>query len=106
MTALHYAEYLAELPNKTRTRWDYVIADSGGVPRHVWIDCLDDSRGIADWDGDDYFVDILQAYLALDRHREGQVGKARSELLDAADLVDFGTRWMETNLAAPAEAEP
>lgn len=98
VTALHHAEYLAELPNKTRTRWDYVIADPDGLPRHVWIDCLDDSRGIADWKGDDYFVDILRAYLALGRHCEGQVGKARSELLDAADLVDFGARWMEANL--------
>ena len=104
LTALHYAEYLAELPDKIRTRWDYVLADPGGGPRHAWIDCLDDSRGIAEWRGDDYFVDILEAYLALGRHRDGLVGKARSELIDAADLVDFGARWMETNLSAPADA--
>ena len=54
---------------------------------HVWIDCLDDLGGIADWDGEDYFASILAAYLALGRHREGLVGKARSELIDAADIV-------------------
>ena len=106
VTALHYAEYLAELPDKRRTRWDYVLAGVDGAPEHVWIHCLDDLNGIADWEGEDYFAVILQAWLALGRHREGLVGKARSELIDAADLVDFGARWMEANLIPKAQAQP
>lgn len=102
VTALHYAEYLADLPAKRRARWDYVIAGPDGAPRHVWIDCLDDAEGIADHDGEDYFAAILKAYLALAHHREGMVGRARSELIDAADIVEFGARWMEENLTAPA----
>jgi aminoglycoside N3'-acetyltransferase len=102
-TVLHYAEYLAELPDKRRTRWDYVLATPSG-PRHVWVECLDDNEGIADWDGDDYFAAILKAYLAEGRHREGRVGSAHSELLDARDLADFGARWMETNLGTRTEA--
>ena len=98
VTALHYAEYLADLPAKKRIRWDYVIAAADGRPQHVWIDCLDDLDGIAAWDGEDYFGLILDAYLPLGRHGEGLVGKARSELLDAADYVAFGARWMEENL--------
>lgn len=98
VTALHYAEHLAALPGKRRTRWDYVVADERGAPLHVWIECLDDAEGIARWDGDDYFAEILCAYLALGRHAEGRVGRARSELLDAADLVRFGAGWMETHL--------
>lgn len=99
VTALHYAEYLARLPSKHRTRWDYLMRDGGGTPRHVWIECLDDSQGIADWDGEDYFAAILKAYLELGRHNEGLVGEAQAELIDAADLVEFGARWMEKNLA-------
>lgn len=106
VTALHYAEYLADLPGKKRTRWDYVLEGQEGEPEHVWIDCLDDAHGIADWEGEDYFSLILKAYLALGRHCEGIVGNARSELLDAADIVAFGARWMEQNLAAPAQAKP
>jgi aminoglycoside N3'-acetyltransferase len=98
VTALHYAEYLAELPAKRRTRWDYLIDGPDG-PKHVWIDCLDDSQGIADWQGEDYFAVILKAYLALGRHREGRVGDARAELILASDIVQFGARWMEQNLA-------
>jgi aminoglycoside N3'-acetyltransferase len=97
-TALHYAEYLADLPTKRRTRWDYVIAHPDG-PRQVWVECLDDATGIADWKGDDYFAVILSSYLALARHRHGPVGAGQGQLIDAADLVQFGARWMESKLA-------
>ena len=102
VTALHHAEYVADVAEKRRVRWDYVVVGAEGEPEHVWIDCLDDAHGIAEWQGEDYFALILKAYLARGRHREGFVGKARSELLDAADLVAFGASWMEENLAPPA----
>lgn len=98
-TALHYAEYLADLPGKRRTRWDYVLAEPEGS-RHVWIECLDDAEGIADWSGEDYFAEILHAYLALGRHLEGRVGAGQGQLIDAADLVRFGARWMESHLGS------
>lgn len=102
VTALHYAEYLAVLPDKRRARWDYVIAGPDGAPRHVWVEGLDDEKGIAHREGEDYFASILSAYLALGRHREGKIGKAAAELINAAEIVRFGTRWMEENLVAPA----
>jgi aminoglycoside N3'-acetyltransferase len=98
VTVLHYAEYLARLPGKRRTRWDYLVAGPEG-PCQVWVECLNDSDGIADHEGEDYFAVILKTYLALGRHRAGLVGQAHSEMIDAADLVEFGARWMEENLA-------
>lgn len=95
VTALHHSEYLADLPDKKRVRWDYVVAGADGMPRHVWVDCLNDLDGIADWPGEDYFASILKAYLGEGRHRAGLVGKASSELIDAADIVAFGAGWME-----------
>ncbi|MDQ4088645.1 MAG: AAC(3) family N-acetyltransferase [Pseudomonadota bacterium] len=97
VTALHYAEYLAKLPDKRRTRWDYVIETERG-PEHVWIECLDDFAGIVDWKGEDYFVLILEAYLRVGRARQGQVRHAAAELIDAADLVAFAAEWMERHL--------
>lgn len=97
-TVLHYAEYLANLPNKQRTRWDYVVHGPDG-PQHVFVECLDDNNGIVPWDGEDYFALIIEAYLDLGRHRAGKVGQAQSELIDATDLVSFGVRWMEAHLA-------
>ncbi len=98
-TVLHYAEYLARIPDKRRTRWDYLLATPEG-PKHVWIDCLDDAEGIVDWDGEDYFAIILKSYAALGRHRSGRIGASSAELIDASDLVKFGVNWMETNLTA------
>jgi aminoglycoside 3-N-acetyltransferase len=102
VTALHHAEYLADIPDKKRARWDYVIAGEDGAPEHVWTDCLDDLDGIVSYRGEDYFAQILHAYLPHGRHREGLVGRAQSELLDAADYVAFGARWMEACLGPPA----
>jgi len=101
VTALHYSEYLADLPDKRRTRWDYMLESPDG-PLHGYTACLDDSAGIARWDGEDYFAVILAAYLALGRHQAGPVGNAPGELIDAADFVEFGARWMERNLAPRA----
>ena len=94
VTVLHYAEYLAQVPGKRRTRWDYVVAGAEG-PRHVWIECLDDSKGIVDWPGEDYFSLITKAYLATGGAQRGVVGRAPSELIDAAAFVAFGAAWME-----------
>lgn len=97
VTALHYAEYLARLPDKRRARWDYLLTTPRGA-RHCWVECLDDSEGIVAWPGDDYFALILKAYLSAGRARQGRVGRASSELIDAADLVRFGAAWMEQHL--------
>jgi aminoglycoside N3'-acetyltransferase len=97
VTALHYAEYLARVPDKRRTRWDYLLATPEG-PRHAWIECLDDNEGIRPWHGEDYFALITRAYLAAGRAQVGVVGDAAAELIDAADLVAFGAAWMERNL--------
>jgi aminoglycoside N3'-acetyltransferase len=98
VTVLHYAEYLAQVPDKRRTRWDYVVQGAEG-PRHVWIECLDDSNGIVDWQGEDYFALITKAYLATGAARQGVVGRAPSELIDAAAFAAFGAAWMEKNFA-------
>lgn len=99
VTALHLAEYLADLPDKRRTEWHYRLATPDG-PAHAIVRCLDDFAGIAPWEGEDYFAAILKAYLADGRGRTGTVGAAPAELLDAADLVTFGARWMERHLPA------
>ncbi len=102
VTALHLAEYLADLPDKRRTRWDYLVAGEDG-PRHVWISCLDDSEGIVARQGEDYFALILAAYLQTGRAHMSHVGHAAAELIDAADIVAFGTKWMEQNLRTPSQ---
>jgi aminoglycoside N3'-acetyltransferase len=97
-TLLHYAEYLVDIPNKRRvTRHRRVLGPNG--PEIRTVSCLDDSNGIVPWEGEDYFKTILEAYLREGRARTGRVGNAKSELIDANDLVDFGVRWMRKAFA-------
>jgi aminoglycoside N3'-acetyltransferase len=98
VTLLHYAEYLARVPNKRRAlRYRLVQAPTGPVIRR--IECLDDCDGIVDYPGGDYFGVITTEYLATGRATQGWVGGARSELIDAADLVSFAVDWMTAHLS-------
>ncbi len=97
LTLLHFAEYLAALPEKRRVeRQTVVVGHDGPVVRVV--SCLDDSDGIVDRPGEDYFEVILREYLATGRAATGIVGRAGSELIDARDVLEFGVEWMEANL--------
>ncbi len=101
VTLTHYAEYLAEVPNKVRVRRRYVRADTG----EVWIESLDDTDGIATWDGGDYFPQIFLDYRASGAVRIGPVGSCEAELFDAAPFVKFAVEWMNLHLA-PGQERP
>ncbi|MBM3544937.1 MAG: AAC(3) family N-acetyltransferase [Alphaproteobacteria bacterium] len=92
-TVLHFAEYLADVPKKRRVRRHFRCQGRDG-PETRTVECLDDSNGIVDWPGEDYFATILREYVATGRAMRGKVGAAQSELIDADDLVRFGARWM------------
>lgn len=95
VTLTHYAEYLAQIPNKRRVQRAYTRADTGSLT----IDSLDDSDGIAIWPKGDYFPQILRDFLAAGQARTAPVGNCTAELLDAQAFTDFATKWMERELA-------
>jgi aminoglycoside N3'-acetyltransferase len=92
-TALHLAEYRANVANKRRVRRHYRCMSVDGAVTRV-VECLDDSNGIVDWPGEDYFATILRDYLATGRAGRDLVGQAQSELIEAEDFVAFGAEWM------------
>jgi len=99
ITLLHYAEHLARVPNKRVVRYKIPILRDG---QRVWVDIeeFDTSRGIVDWEGEDYFAIIAREYLASGQGRSGKVGAAPSYLFEAAGLVEFGIAWMERTFGA------
>lgn len=97
VTLLHYAEYLAHVPDKRRVRRHRRVLGQSGPEVRV-VECLDDSLGIVDWQGEDYFSLILADYMAARPVARGSIGGATSERLDARDLVDFAARWMTQHL--------
>jgi len=94
VTLTHYAEYLADIPNKRRVRRRYVRADIG----EQWIESLDDTDGIVEWSGGDYFSQILVDYFAAGHARHGPVGSCDAELFAGGPFVEFATSWIERNL--------
>lgn len=98
-TLMHYAEYLAPLPAKRRVARERLVQGPSGPERRV-ITCLDDEHGIVDWSGEDYFADCLRAYRATGRMRQGRVGDALAELLEARDVLRFSVDWMGANLGS------
>lgn len=99
VTALHYAEAVADIPGKRRVSYEMPLQGRDG--RTVWRRCEDfDSNGILDCFAvpgrPDAVETIARAYVALGRHRKGRVGGAECHLFEARDIVDFGTRWLET----------
>jgi len=100
VTLLHLAEYLVELSVKHRVLRHHKIRTADGSTVIRPVRCLDDTDGIADWAGEDCFAVILRDYLTRGRAAVGQVGDTRSELIEAAELLDHGIRWMHENLAS------
>ena len=98
VTLIHYAEYLADVPSKRRVRRHRRVATPRG-PEIRAVECLDDSNGIVDWPGEDYFSVILRNYFATHDVPRGLVGGATSEIIPARDLVTFAARWMTTHFA-------
>lgn len=98
VTLLHYAEYLADVPHKRRVLRHRKVLDDG-APAIRTVSALDDSEGIVDYPGEDYFIQILQTFLATGRVRTGRVGNAPSELFTARDMVACGVEWMNRHLS-------
>jgi len=97
VTLYHLAEFRAPVPDKRRARRHRLVLGPDGPSVRV-VETVDDCDGIVAWPGEDYFVDILEAYLATGRAAVGRVGDARAELLDAADAVAFAEAWMVEHL--------
>ncbi len=94
VTMTHLAEYRAYLPKKRLVTRHYRRADIGEVS----VDSLDDSDGIAQWAGGDYFGRILTDYIDAGHASVGPVAGCRAELLDGRHFVGHAIDWMEREL--------
>lgn len=97
VTLLHLSEARADLAEKRRVRRHRLLSTPTGSEIRV-VETWDDEDGVVDYEGDDYFAVILRQFMATKPVLTGWVGSAHSELIDGSALVDFGVKWMETNL--------
>lgn len=100
VTLLHLAENLVELPSKRRVVRHHKVVTPNRMVLTRTVSCLDDTDGIIDWPGEDYFAAVLHDYLTHHGANIGRVGNAHSELINSADLLDHAVTWMGTNFNA------
>ena len=102
VTVLHYAETIAEIPDKRIVRYRMPILREG---KRVWVEIedIDTGEGIVEGHSNEgYFAGIVREYLASGKGRWGTVGAASSYLFDAAELVRFAVRWLERSFGGKA----
>jgi aminoglycoside 3-N-acetyltransferase len=93
VTLIHHAECRARVPDKRVARYRQPVLRGG---QRQWVTVEEfDTNGLVDWEGEDYFGLIVQAYLDAGLGRTGLIGGATCHLLDAVTLDDFAVRWME-----------
>lgn len=103
VTALHYVEHIAPIPDKRVARFLVPVEEDGAT---VWraMEEFDtsDAGAHANWPAR-FFARIVDAYLQSTGNRGGWVGAARSYLFPVRELVDFALPVM-TRVAAGADA--
>ncbi|MEM3696730.1 MAG: aminoglycoside 3-N-acetyltransferase [Candidatus Bathyarchaeia archaeon] len=93
ITLMHYAEHLANVPNKLVIRYKVPILQDG---RKVWVQVEEfDTCGNVLPNAVEYFEAIPREFLASGKGRSGKVGEAQSYLFDAAEFVRFAVEWLE-----------
>ncbi len=100
MTLLHHAEHLAEIPGKRIRRYEApLLVDGQTVWR--WFEEFDTSDPVVEGLSDDYFADIVTAFLASGAGSEGKVGNADCVLVEARPVVRFAVDWLERRSPGP-----
>lgn len=89
VTFLHYAEHIADIPDKRIARFKVPIVENGV---RVWRDMAEvntaDEGAHANWP-DRFFAKIVDGHLVASSNRGGMVGDAQCYLIDAGDLLKF-----------------
>jgi len=97
ITLLHYAEHLAQIPDKRIVRYRRkMIVPPDPEPRWIEFEEFDTRQPVNAKLPEDCFEQIGRAALAAGLKTTGQLGAATAHLLDGPALVEFGVRWLET----------
>ncbi|QAY75347.1 aminoglycoside 3-N-acetyltransferase [Sphingosinicella sp. BN140058] len=94
MTLLHHAEHLAHIPGKRMKRTEVPFATAAGV-RWRFVEEFDTGSPIVDGLAEEYFEDVVRAFVATGQGRQGAVGDAPSLLVDARAICAFAIDWLE-----------
>jgi aminoglycoside 3-N-acetyltransferase len=105
VTFLHYAEHIADIPDKRIARFKVPVDEGAG---RVWLDMEEfdtsDAGVHPNWPPR-FFARIADTYLARTRDPGGVIGNARCFLMDARGLLEFALPVMQAVAADPRAAD-
>ena len=105
VTFLHYAEHIADIPDKRVARYRVPVLEDG---RRVWRDAEEfdtSSKGVHPHWPDRFFARLVDTYCVSTGNLGGVVGSAQCFLLEARGLLAFSLRVMTALAADRAAAE-
>jgi aminoglycoside 3-N-acetyltransferase len=94
-TFLHYAEHIADIPDKRVARFKVPVLENG---RRVWREMEEfdtSSQGVHPNWPDRFFAKLVDGFLAETGNRGGGVGDALSHLIDARGLLAYSLPIMK-----------
>jgi aminoglycoside 3-N-acetyltransferase len=97
VTLLHYAEHLANIPNKRIVRNQVKALQDSGEVIPVVIEEFDTSKGVVSSMPERYFERVLFSFIDTGNATTGKIGNADSYQFRANDLVEFAVRRMESD---------
>ena len=98
MTLQHHAEHMARLPSKRVVRREQPVRAQNGTTQWRWFEEFNTSVPVVAGLADDYFVEVVEAFLATGEGARGKVGDADCVLVPAAPMVSFAVAWLESRL--------
>jgi aminoglycoside 3-N-acetyltransferase len=105
VTFLHYAEHIADIPDKRIARYKVPIADTNG--RRAWRDMEEfdtaDAGAHPNWPPR-FFARLVDTHLAQTQNAGGRVGAADCHILQARALLDFALPMMTAVAKNPSAA--
>jgi aminoglycoside 3-N-acetyltransferase len=94
LTLLHYAEYLAKIPNKPVVHYQQPVLKDGQA-EWVEVEEFDSNTPMGPWDrDDDPFEVLVKDFLAVQKGKSGKIGRADSFLFEARDLNTFAVEYL------------
>jgi aminoglycoside 3-N-acetyltransferase len=99
ITMLHYAEHLANIPDKTILRYRQLMPTSQG-PQWVDFEEFDTGDPVHPSLPNNVFEQIAEAFLASGQGTQSPLGNATCTRLDSQALIPFAINWFE-NFFAP-----
>jgi aminoglycoside 3-N-acetyltransferase len=99
VTFLHYAEHIANIPDKRIARFQVPVLENGV---RAWLEMAEvdtSSQGAHPSWPDRFFAILVDGYLAATINRGGRVGQAESYLFSARGLLEHALQRMEATAA-------